>query len=349
MMERKKANTLEELLKDCPQNLAVLKMFAKTWTVVNDPLYERIACKISGGSDSDVMLDAIWRCDKENKVTYVWFDTGLEYQATKDHLAYLETQYGIQIQREKAVLPIPLSVKKYGTPFINKRVSDYLERLQRHGFQWADEPYEQLIKDYPHCQTALKWWCNAAKSERFCIAHHKGLKEFLIREKPSVQFSCKCCEYAKKKVGDRVMNEGNFDLDIIGVRKSEGGPRATAYKSCFDRRSENWQEDRTGWDTYRPLFWLTNDDKRQYEEAYQITHSTCYTRYHLKRTGCAGCPFGRDIQAELEAIREFEPKFYAACIHTFGASYELTERYRKFNITSENSPASTGGGMNRPG
>lgn len=45
--------------------------------------------------------------------------------------------------------------------------------------------------------------------------------------------------------------------------------------------------------------------------------------------GCAGCPLGRDIQAELEVIREFEPKFYAACMHTFGASYELTERYRK--------------------
>lgn len=111
MMERKKANTLEELLKDCPQNLAILKMFTKTWTVVNDPLYERIACKISGGSDSDVMLDVIWRCDKESKVTYVWFDAGLEYQATKDHLVYLEAQYGIQIQRERAVLPIPLSVK----------------------------------------------------------------------------------------------------------------------------------------------------------------------------------------------------------------------------------------------
>lgn len=328
MMERKKANTLEELLKDCPQNLAVLKMFIKTWTVVNNPSYERIACKISGGSDSDVMLDVIWRCDKESKVTYVWFDTGLEYQATKDHLAYLEKHYGIRIQRERAVLPIPLSVKKCGTPFINKRVSDYLERLQRHGFMWEDEPYEQLIKSYPHCQTALKWWCNTAKSEQFCIAHHKGLKEFLIREKPSVRFSCKCCEYAKKKVGDRVMNEGSFDLDIIGVRKAEGGPRATAYKSCFDRRSENWQEDRIGWDTYRPLFWLTNEDKRQYVEAYQIAHSACYTRYHLRRTGCAGCPLG-DIQAELEVIREFEPKFYAACMHTFGASYELTERYRK--------------------
>lgn len=194
---------------------------------------------------------------------------------------------------------------------------------------WEDEPYEQLARSYPNCQTALKWWCNTAKSEQFCIAHHKGLKEFLIQEKPSVRFSCKCCEYAKKKVGDRVMNEGNFDLDIIGVRKAEGGPRATAYKSCFDRRSDNWQEDRIGWDTYRPLFWLTNEDKRQYVEAYQIAHSACYTRYHLRRTGCAGCPLGRDIQAELEVIREFEPKFYAACMHTFGASYELTERYRK--------------------
>lgn len=332
MMERKKANTLEELLKDCPQNLAILKMLTKTWTVVNDPLYKHIACKISGGSDSDVMLDVIWRCDKESKVTYVWFDTGLEYQATKDHLECLEEQYGIRIQREKAALPIPLSVKKYGTPFINKRVSDYLERLQRHGFQWEDELYEQLIKDYPNCQTALKWWCNTAKSEQFCIAHHKGLKEFLILERPCVRFSCKCCEYAKKKAGNRIMSEGNFDLDIIGVRKAEGGPRATAYKSCFDRRSKNWQEDRAGWDTYRPLFWLSNEDKRQYVEAYQIVHSACYTKYHLKRTGCAGCPLGRDIQAELRTIREFEPKFYTACMHTFGAVYELTERYQKFKV-----------------
>ena len=45
------------------------------------------------------MLDIVWRCDKDNKVDYVWFDTGLEYQATKDHLKYLEN-----IQEKRLIL-----------------------------------------------------------------------------------------------------------------------------------------------------------------------------------------------------------------------------------------------------
>ena len=68
----------------------------RAWSKINSPKYQKIVCSISGGSDSDVMLDIVWRCDKDNKVTYVWFDTGLEYQATKDHLKYLENKYNIE-------------------------------------------------------------------------------------------------------------------------------------------------------------------------------------------------------------------------------------------------------------
>ena len=49
------------------------------------------------------MLDIIWRCDKDNKITYVWFDTGIEYQKTKEHLLYLEEKYNITIHE----LPLP--------------------------------------------------------------------------------------------------------------------------------------------------------------------------------------------------------------------------------------------------
>lgn len=326
----KKFNSLIEIAKECPRNITIFKMIIKTWRTINNPDYKRIACKISGGSDSDIMLDLVWRCDKDNKVTYIWFDTGLEYQATKDHISYLEKKYDVHIQRQKAILPIPLSAKKYGQPFINKRVSDYLERLQRHGFQWEDESYDELIEKYPRCQTALRWWCNTAKSNQFCISRHKCLKEFLIKAKPTIPFSCKCCVYAKKKVGNKLMVDGQYDLDVIGVRKAEGGPRANAYKSCFDKRSDNWSDDQTGWDTYRPLFWLKNEDKRQYEEVYHVIHSDCYAKYGLRRTGCAGCPLGMDIQAELNAIKEYEPGFYQAAMHTFGDAYELTARYRQF-------------------
>ena len=75
----------------------------KAWTYINDDKYKKIVCSISGGSDSDVMLDICWRCDKDNKIEYVWFDTGLEYQATKNHLRALEEKYGIEIKKYKAI------------------------------------------------------------------------------------------------------------------------------------------------------------------------------------------------------------------------------------------------------
>lgn len=88
-----KAQSLDELLQTCPVNQIIGDNLVRAWSKINSPKYKKIVCSISGGSDSDVMLDIVWRCDKDNKVDYVWFDTGLEYQATKDHLKYLENKY----------------------------------------------------------------------------------------------------------------------------------------------------------------------------------------------------------------------------------------------------------------
>ena len=50
--------------------------------------YKKIACSISGGADSDIMLDICTKFDTEKKIKYVFFDTGIEYEATKKHLDY---------------------------------------------------------------------------------------------------------------------------------------------------------------------------------------------------------------------------------------------------------------------
>lgn len=120
----KKANSIEELIQDCPKNQVILDNLIRAWAIINSPKYNKILCSISGGSDSDIMLDIVWRCDKDNKVDYVWFDTGLEYQATKEHLKYLEEKYHIDIIHKKAIKPIPTSCKEYGQPFISKNVSE---------------------------------------------------------------------------------------------------------------------------------------------------------------------------------------------------------------------------------
>lgn len=268
------------------------------------------------------MLDICFKCDNDKKTSYIWFDTGLEYQATKDHLDYLENKYNIKIEKYRAIKPIPLACKEYGQPFLSKYVSEMIQRLQRHNFQWEDKSFEELYEKYPKCKIALQWWCNCNISDRFNISRNKYLKEFMIENPPTFKISNKCCKYAKKDVVHKIIKDNEYDLEINGVRKAEGGIRDVMYKNCFDENVD--------YDRYRPLFWYTNEDKEQYENHCDITHSKCYTEYGLKRTGCAGCPFGRDFEQELQIIEQYEPKLFKVVNNIFGDSYEYTRNYRQF-------------------
>lgn len=318
-----------ELLNSLPlfKDEEILKSYVKGYSIINNRGYNNILCSISGGSDSDVMLDLISRVDFNKKVKYIWFNTGLEYQATKDHLDYLEQKYNIKIERERAIKPIPLTCKEYGQPFLSKFVSEQIGRLQKHGFKFIDLPYEELILLYPKCVSALKWWCNVYETKAgnscFNISRNKFLKEFLIANPPNFKISSKCCSYAKKNVGKNAEKKYKADLQIIGVRQAEGGIRSVVYKNCYSL-SDN------GVDNYRPLFWYKNDTKERYENAFDIIHSACYTKYGFPRTGCCCCPYGRNLENELEITRIYEPNLYKAVCNVFKDSYAYTRKYREF-------------------
>lgn len=201
----KKPKNIDELLDTCPANKTICDNMIRAWSIINRTDYKKILCSISGGADSDVMLDIIWKCDIHNKVDYVWFDTGLEYQATKDHLKYLESKYGIEIIRQKAIKAIPLSCKIYGQPFMSKYVSEMMYRLQSHGFQWEDESFDALYKKYPKCKSALMWWCNSRgtlnngkRLSSFNINYNRFLKEFIIQNPPKFKISGKAATMLRK-------------------------------------------------------------------------------------------------------------------------------------------------------
>ena len=292
--------------------------------------HRKIACLISGGSDSDIMLDLLYRLDDEKKIVYIWCDTGLEYEATKQHLKDIESKYGIEIVRLKTKKPIPIAIKEYGVPFLSKYVSEMVYRLQRHGFKWEDKPFDELLKEYPKCKTALRWWCNAnGEDSRFNISKNKWLKEFMLQNPPTFKISGKCCHFAKKAVAEDFLSENNFDLSCIGVRKAEGGVRSTGYKNCFTPQTDN------NIAQYRPLFWLDKKSKEACKQHYGIVYSDCYEVWGMARTGCASCPFGRNFEFELECIMKYEPKLYKAVNKIFGASYEYTRKYRDFQKRNE--------------
>ena len=305
-------------------NEEILKSFYMTDCRLKD--YDNIVCSISGGSDSDIMLDLLERVNKDikSKITYVFFDTGLEYVATKEHIKELEKKYSIEIEIAKAKMPIPISCKKYGQPFLSKQVSEFIERLQRYNFQWEDKPFEELYSEYPKCKAALKWWCNKwGTNSRFNISYNKGLKEFIIANPPKFKISPKCCKGAKKDTIHDYIKNREYGLSCTGVRRSEGGARATAYKNCFSE-----YEDKI--DQFRPIFWYKKDTKKLYEEFFNIQHSKCYTKYGLERTGCCGCPYGKDFEEELKIMKKHEPKLYNAANYIFKDSYKYTRAYIKF-------------------
>lgn len=80
------------------QNFAIIDGYAKAVSVLSrshTPL-----CSISGGSDSDIVLDVIHNVDEKKKVRYFWIDTGLEYRATKEHLDDLELDLLLSAKQE---------------------------------------------------------------------------------------------------------------------------------------------------------------------------------------------------------------------------------------------------------
>lgn len=315
-----------DLIDGAPNNLTIQDALGKCYHQVNS--HEKIFAAISGGADSDLMMDMIIRCGGKDKTVFGFFGTGLEYEATKRQIQFLNEKYGVEIQVIPPIKPIPLCVREYGVPFWSKYVSDMIGRLQRHNFQWEDRPFDELIKEYPKCTSPLKWWCNEYRKDNgdpssFNISYVRGLKEFILANPPTFRISDKCCHYAKKAPAKKFISSTECDMNCVGVRKAEGGKRASAIKTCYTQAL-------SGPDQYRPLFWFTDTDKQEYDQHYSISHSDCYKVWGMKRTGCAGCPLGKEFEQELALAEKYEPKFHKAMLKVFGVSYDYTRRYLEF-------------------
>lgn len=91
--------------------------------------HERISISVSGGSDSDCIVHLICNYFPEYlpKCNFVFVNTGLEYAATKRHIADLESKYGITIDRIRG-LSVVTVVRKYGMPILSKYKSEIIRK-----------------------------------------------------------------------------------------------------------------------------------------------------------------------------------------------------------------------------
>lgn len=303
-------------------------------------------CSYSGGADSDILIDVIERTRTTfdlPPVKYVFFNTGLEMEATKRHVKETGKKYGIEIEEVRPEINIVKATREHGVPFVSKIMSAGLEGWQKKGIPLsiADEyaqaedkaaKRQELKERYPRCETTINFicCCNSKGEPRpniqLVINANKYMLDFIKECPPDFPISAKCCDYCKKQPAHRVQN--GYEMIITGERRDEGGMRSVP-------RSEQWNETNTmcfaetsdGKYRFRPLYYVTDKDKAWYKDYYGITYSDAYEVYGLTRTGCCGCPISYKAVDDLEKIRPYEPNVVKAAWNIFGKSYEYRQKY----------------------
>ena len=307
--------------------------------------YPKAICSYSGGADSDILIDLIERTREIFNlppVKYAFFNTGLEMQATKDHVKETAEKYGVEIQTYRPKVNIVMASRTYGIPFVSKIMSAGLSEWQKKGVPLSvAEEYEnakdkaakrrELKERYPKCESLLNFLCccNSAGEPRpniqLVINSSKYMRDFINECPPDFQISAKCCDYCKKQLAPSVQKD--YDMIITGERRAEGGMRSVPRK---DNTALCFTETSSGQYRLRPLFYVTDADKAGYKDYYGIRYSDAYEVYGLTRTGCCGCPISYKAVDDLEKIRPYEPNVVKAAWNVFGKSYEYRAQYNAY-------------------
>jgi len=303
-------------------------------------------CSYSGGADSDILIDLIETCRKLlpslPPVKYVFFNTGLEMKATRDHVKATAEKYKVEIEEVRPKINIVQATRKYGIPFVSKIMSKGLGEWQKKKIPLSiAEEYDQaedkeakrkeLKERYPNCESVINFLCCCnSKGEprpniQLVINSSKYMRDFIGECPPDFQISAKCCDYCKKQVAHRVQE--NYEMIITGERRDEGGMRSVPRK---DNTTLCFTETAQGQYRLRPLYYVSDKDKEWYKETHKIRYSDAYEVYGLTRTGCCGCPISYKAVDDLEKIGKYEPQITKAAWAIFGDSYRYRQKYNEY-------------------
>lgn len=302
-------------------------------------------CSYSGGADSDIMIDVIEKTRALfdlPPIKYVFFNTGLEMKATKDHVKRTAEKYGIEIEEARPKINIVQATRQHGVPFVSKIMSYGLNEWQKKGiplsiakeYEDAEDKQakrQELRKRYPNCESVINFLCCCNKDGeprpdiQLVINSSRYMRDFIEEYPPDFKISAKCCEYCKKQTAHRVQK--GYDMIITGERRDEGGMRSVPRK---DNTALCFTETADGQYRLRPLYYVSDKDKAWYKDHYGIRYSDAYEVYGLTRTGCCGCPISYKAVEDLEKIKPYEPNVVKGAWAIFGKSYEYRQKYNEY-------------------
>lgn len=175
--------------------------------------------------------------------------------------------------------------QKYGIPCYSKQQDEYIYRYQN--------------------GSRTENTMNAILGKNTYFNINKDAKLLLLSGNLH-KVSNKRCYYNKELPMIRFGKESRKSA-IIGVRQSESKTRKAKYQSCM-RQSGN----------FTPIYDFSDTLIDSIYEAYDIEIPKCYI--YLTRSGCAGCPYGRNCVSELALLPEIQRR---KVIEYFKESYDV--------------------------
>ena len=257
----------------------------------------------SGGKDSTIVAELVKMAQQKfnlKPISFVFANTRLEYDTIVDFVK--KYNYGInKLEILTPTKPFSQILRDYGKPAMSKIKSDFLGTYQnvirkKESIYDTKRTYELVTGKQKNNPTE-------PTRQKLANVHFNFLNERL-----EYKISSKCCDILKKKPFYDYYKENGTKGYFTGIRISEGGVRSEVYDSCTSTKVVNGIE----MINKMPIFDWNDNDVEEFIKIYNIEVSEAYTKYGLDRTGCAGCPFAKEIDTNLFAMNKYEPKKYKA-------------------------------------
>ena len=266
----------------------------------------------SGGKDSVVLSHLIDMALPNNQIPRLFLNTGIEYS---DIVKFVKNQ--AEKDKRIVILNVGVNIKEMlnenGYPFKSKQHSHNLEIYYHHK---NDDDYTLSLKRYLGIvESSTKFRCPKSLMYQFT-------KEFKLH------CSDKCCFKLKKEPAHKWAKENNKSITLTGMRKAEGGQRASIGCIVTDKDNKLVK--------FHPL--LVVDDEFEQELIKRENVELCrlyYPPFNFKRTGCKGCPFNLDLQEQLNKMGILLPSEKKQCELIWKPIYQ---EYRKLGYRLNERP-----------
>lgn len=262
--------------------LSVIRETDKKWG-----LRANAYLSFSGGKDSTILHYLLDEALPGNRIPRVFIDTGIEYLAIRKFvmgLAEKDDRFAI-IKPTKSIKQV---LETYGYPFKSKEHARILATYQRSGMTKSSERYLD-------------------ESDGGRMLHCPKMLRYQFSPDFKLKISDQCCLRLKKTPVHQWEDENGRPIAITGMRRSEGGERASIKGCILTDKAGNLKR-------FHPLLVVSDGWEEWYIKERGIELCELYREpFNFKRTGCKGCPFSLDLQEQLSVMEKYLPGERAQC------------------------------------